>query len=47
MMIVELADYRPNIDRHKGDGQIVREIVAAGYQIIYKDYVNTVFGRGT
>jgi FkbM family methyltransferase len=45
MLIVELADYHPDMDRYQGDSQIVREIVAAGYEIIYKDYVNTVFRR--
>jgi FkbM family methyltransferase len=45
LMIVELADYHPYIDRHESDGQIARDIVAAGYQIIFKDCVNTVFRR--
>lgn len=44
LIIIELADFHPDITCRRGeDDCILRQIIAAGYEIIYKDAINTVF----
>lgn len=44
MMIVELVDTHPDlVTTRASDARLGREIQAAGYRIVYKDLINTVF----
>lgn len=46
MIIIELADFHPDlVDRCEEDRQIARQIVSQGYEIVYKDHINTVFAQ--
>jgi hypothetical protein len=44
MLIVELADLHPDLaSTATQDAYLLRQIVRSGYQIVYKDHINTVF----
>jgi FkbM family methyltransferase len=46
MMIVELADTHPDLHvMRTADARLLRDILSAGYDICYKDSINTVFVR--
>ncbi len=44
MMIVELADIHPDLDTTRSSDAALRGTIQdAGYDIVYKDFVNTIF----
>jgi FkbM family methyltransferase len=44
MLIVELTDTHPNLRTNaKSDAALSQQILSAGYRIVYKDCINTVF----
>jgi FkbM family methyltransferase len=46
LIIVELADMHPDLtSTQRADARLCRQIQNSGYQIVYKDQVNTVFAR--
>jgi FkbM family methyltransferase len=45
MIIIELAEYNPDFDRRAEDEPVSRRIESAGYRVIFKDSVNTIFLR--
>lgn len=46
LMIWELADIHPDLSSTaKADAQVLLSIQSTGYQIVYKDHINTVFVR--
>ncbi len=46
MVIVELADTHPDLTvTRAGDAQLARRLVDQGYDVLYKDVINTVFVR--
>lgn len=46
VLVIELADVHPDLHTTvKSDARLLREIQEAGYQIAFKDQVNTVFVR--
>lgn len=48
MMIVELADFHPDLPDKSGRYRELRErILDQGYRVIYKDHINTVFARSS
>lgn len=44
MIVVELSDFHPNLESHKrGHFHLGENLLSAGYKIIYKDAINTIF----
>lgn len=44
MLIAELTDTHPDLDVTRSqDARLIRDIIATGYSIVYKDAINTVF----
>jgi len=44
MIIIELLDFHPNLISSRGSHSRVRDrILRAGYAIVYKDFINTIF----
>jgi hypothetical protein len=46
MLIVELVDTHPDLQSTaNSDAKLGQVILSAGYEIVYKDFINTVFVR--
>jgi len=44
VLIIELADFHPDLPSHRAqDAKLRAEILAAGYEIVFKDSINTIF----